>query len=84
MVKKLRFSFIVAHRTLFQCDLPTHRPLCTVRGKNETASISYSETGHPNMSFFANFVLRSATKEIQIGIQVIALSDGSKILILHL
>jgi hypothetical protein len=49
-----------------------------VRGKNETISISYSDTSH------ANIIPQSVMKEIQIEIQVIAKSNGSKILILHL
>jgi hypothetical protein len=66
--------------TIFMQSANTH-PLCTVRGKNETQVLGDWSFKH---ELFANFVPQSATKEIQIGIWVIAQSDESNILILHL
>jgi hypothetical protein len=66
----------MASHTLFKCDLPSFTLYLT-----RTAKIALWLSEH---ELFTHFVMRSAMKEILIGILVISQSDGSKILILHL
>jgi hypothetical protein len=50
MVKnKVFFLYGTSHTVLMRSA--NSRPLCTARSKNKTSSISYLETGHPNMSY---------------------------------